>query len=518
MKAEKFNILGMTNFRVKNQVYAYSQLLQFLETELSNNEKNTIQTLNSKFIKYCKEEGLYNYSDTEKIKRLSMAIKLLRQIKIIDLIDRNIIVINYEMLKDFYEQGPENFFFQSFISNFPFFQEGINFLIRNSDKQINLKDFIITLLIYDSENEKFDKIYDYVFKDGENNYQNLLTELAYNLLKSREISRILPKEFYKYKKPPFGQSENKFKLISFLTSKKNKTTISQDDYYFWLSWDFRIMYKNGFFGTFKENGWKFYEKEYFEYIFNVSYENLILDLTKIKIYKLIFHEYYDLNKRWFNDFNLISEKEMIKISDFINKNHNNISLNFETPINQYPFKINEVEHYLNMINENDFSFKLKNDYLKQIANSTLAEYFVNLCYSIKNDINPLNFVNNSRTLLQSGTLYPSLHAPGKGPDLYHIIDDKKLRIIETTIHKNKKMVRNNEVFCAVDHADLNSIDYIGKEAKKQINQTEIILVTPLKKEEDLIDIKKLISLNLNKNKEKNTVDVTNFYLFSKKEW
>ena len=81
MKAEKFNIIGITSFRCKNQVQSYSQLLEFLEIEIIKNEgNNEINEMNKKFIEYCKREGIYKYKEKEVIKRIQMAIKLFIQI------------------------------------------------------------------------------------------------------------------------------------------------------------------------------------------------------------------------------------------------------------------------------------------------------------------------------------------------------------------------------------------------------------------------------------------------------
>ena len=136
---------------------------------------------------------------------------------------------------------------------------------------------------------------------------------------------------------------------------------------------------------------------------------------------------------------------------------------------------------------------------------------------MKCKIKPKDFQKNSRTILQTGTLYPQIHAPGRGPDYFHIIENK-LRIIETTIHESKSSVRNNEVFSIVEHIDLDKIKYLKNEQKSKIKETEIILVSLLKKQEQLDEIKKLINSMLNKNQFHKSTDVTNFDNFTKKDW
>ena len=177
-----------------------------------------------------------------------------------------------------------------------------------------------------------------------------------------------------------------------------------------------------------------------------------------------------------------------------------------------------AKNYLIKIQENDFSFKETDINLAYVANSTIAEYFVNLYYSIKLNISVKGFKKFSRTILQTGTLYPHLHAPGRGPDFFHVINNK-LRILETTIHRSNSSVKKNEIFSVIEHVDLKKINYLETKIKQQINQTEIILITPIKKENDLKDIKKLICALLSKEEQQknNKTEVTNFNKFIDKK-
>ena len=521
MKAEKFNIIGITSFRCKNQVQSYSQLLEFLEIEIIKNEgNNEINEMNKKFIEYCKREGIYKYKEKEVIKRIQMAIKLFKQIKIIDIVgEPKKISIITDALNDFYKTKPENFFFRRFMIFFPFFSDAIKFLINYANCSIGIKDFIVTLLIYETEEDDFSNLYNYVEKNKKNNYRNLIIELSYKLLGTKNLSQIEPENFYKYKKPPFGKKENKEKLLSLLKKKKNNEFINKQELFFWLKWDpFKEMFKNDFFGSYKENKNKFYKNEYFNYLSTVTYEQLILDLTSVKISKLILCEYYDIVKRWLNNFQLL-EKDKIKTNN-ISFSKNQIKLNIkEDEIQQYPFDLVTAKNYLIKIQENDFSFKETDINLAYVANSTIAEYFVNLYYSIKLNINVKGFKKFSRTILQTGTLYPHLHAPGRGPDFLHVINNK-LRILETTIHRSNSSVKKNEIFSVIEHVDLKKINYLDTKIKQQINQTEIILITPIKKENDLKDIKKIICALLSKEEQQknNKTEVTNFNKFIDKKW
>ena len=519
MKVDKFNILGITSFRVKNQIHAYSQLLEFLESEFNKQQKIlSLDVLNKKFIKYCKKEGIYNYKDNDCINRLNMAIKLLKQIKVIN-VDKNNVSLDFESIKEFYDDKPEIFFFNKFFENFLFFKESINFLVNNYGKNINYKDFIISLLIFDKE-ETFEEVFNFVSQNSNNNYEKLFLNLSHKVFENKKLNLITPIDFYKYKKPLFGKKEFKDKLINLLNLKKNKKYISDEEYFVWKKWDFQTMHKFGFFGTYKQNKTKYYEQEYYEYISNVQYEKLILDLTRIRIEKLILKEYFDIDKRWLIGFDLIDKNGNIKIQNLNIKcsKDKNIYLKIDDiSIEEYPFKMENIENYLTLINNFDFSFKKSIHYLSDVSNSTIAEYFVNLYYSMKCKIKPKDFQKNSRTILQTGTLYPQIHAPGRGPDYFHIIENK-LRIIETTIHSTKKNVLNHEVFNVIDHVNLDNLNYLKFEERKKIISTEIILVSPLKKQNDLDEIKQSIIILSNNKKYDNSVNVTNFSEFIKKKW
>lgn len=524
MKTDKFNKIGDTSYRVGKQIQGYALILEFLESFFIKKDETVIELdgndLNKEFIKYCKNENIYSYQKEDKIDRFQLASKLLFQINLLKKIDDKVI-INKEIFNSFYDDQPENFFFNKFINSFDFFNKAMEFIGKHNDISIDAKDLIITMLIYDKHEDDFEKLFQYVSETKENDYEDLFLKLTSKSLGIKDLNEIniSAEKFYKYRKSPMGKKENKRKLIEFLNAKKANNFISEKDYYFWQNWEaFKDMHRANYFGTHQTNRRKNYEKEYLEYIKNVDYQKLIIDLTKIRFRKLILREYYDLNKRWLNEFNLISEADKINSKMILLKNNSKLQLNpSHVNHNKYPFDLKEVHDYLVKINERDFSFKKLNHNIKDIPNSTIAEYFVNLFYAMKLDIAPNDFEKYSRTILQTGTLYPQIHAPGHGPDLFHIIKNK-LRIVETTIHESKSSVRNNEVFSVIEHVDLNKIKYLKNEEKSKIKETEIILVSLLKKQNELDEIKKIISSLLNKNQLHKSTDVTNFDNFTKKDW
>lgn len=521
MKTDKFNKIGDTSYRFGKQIQGYVLIIEFLEKFIKK-DKAVIEldanNLNKEFIEYCENENIYSYKKGDKINRFQLVSRLLWKINFLKKRNKKIL-LNKEMFKQFYDDQPEHFFFNKFINSFDFFKRAM--LVINKYNGIDVKDLVLTMLVYDKDEDDFEKLFQFVSKSKENNYEDLFLKLALKSLGLKDLNEIniSVDQFYKYRKHQKKGEEDKKKLCEFLNAKKVNDSISEDKYYYWKEWEpFKEMHKINYFGTYKINGRKNYEKEYLEYIKNVNYEKLIIDLTKIRFRILLLKEYYDLNRRWLNEFNLINKENKINSQMILLKNDSKLELNqSKIKHNNYPFDLKDVQEYLIKINERDFSFKKLNDNIKDIANSTIAEYFVNLFYAMKLKIQPNDFKKYSRTILQTGTLYPQIHAPGHGPDLFHIIQNK-LRIVETTIHENKSSVRNNEIFSVVDHVDLDKIKYLKNEQKAKIKETEIILVSLLKKQEQLDEIRKLINSMLNKNQFHKSTDVTNFDKFTKKDW
>lgn len=522
MLFEKFNKLGGTEYRVKSQVQGYIWLAEFLLTQLEYEDiiKISSNKLDENFKLFCKSENIYSYKNDKKIKnRFNMIAKLFVQIKLLKK-DGDFYIIERKYIEELLNDPYKNFF-NLFIKHFKFFEEGMIFL--NNNHSIDPYIFSTAILIYENDEDSFDEIYNLI----ENNCEELLKSLVLKKFKNENLSNISPDSYEKDFKKPSNKNKNVTKILNLLKENRkielsdinNLLDVNLIDNHFVRIKKYKEYYKKH---DSEKNKIKREEKiEFFqEYFSTKKYEDFLLDIHMIKIWKNIFDEYNDLTRRWLTDFSLIYEDKMI--NNFITIEENVIEYSMvKKIINEYPYSISEVEQNLLKIQEGDFNFKFHDDSLSNITNSTIAEYFVNLFVAIKNNINVNDFPNFSRTKLQPNTLYPLSHAPGKGPDMY-LIKNNNLVIIETTIHKNKKSIKNNEIFNIIDHVQLDKIAYLSNQDMKNLDSTKIFLITNLNDDNDLIDIKKELDHNYINNLEKNCgikrmSVVTNFNQLTKYE-
>ena len=136
-----------------------------------------------------------------------------------------------------------------------------------------------------------------------------------------------------------------------------------------------------------------------------------------------------------------SEEEII-----IFKNEINLNLGF-------PFSKEQTKNVLINIQKNDWSFKEKKEFkiIKNIANSTIAEYFVNLMVAYHLNVKPLQFKTFCNTKINN-KLIPYFTAPGGRSDGAFILNDR-IYVVESTIHKNEKSLLRNEIFPCIIHAE-----------------------------------------------------------------
>lgn len=509
MKLKEFNKFGDTSFRIADQATAFINVANFLFrlSNEKNDNKYDNNYLSDRFIEWANNEGIYSYKGNE-IKRFGMLTETLVKlnlIKINKIKNKNIIEINNdEIIKLINCDNPIIEIFNRLKRNCDFFYKAISFAMENNDV-IDIKALIIAMELYDG-NEKINDLYKMI----KSNYSLVLDKIAVSNFKDKEINFESFRNFYK-KKP---NDENLNTLNEIFENKKCNREISKFLYKKLLKVPtFKAILSSNYFKSLTPS-FKCSKKEIIEsgyrYINMVNYEKFVIDIEKARNYKNLSVEYFDLNIRWFDNLNLIENKEFNK--KMLNKNelqYIEIKNNF---IN-YPYDLKITESYLDKIQKGIYDFKTSDKNLINVCNSTLAEYFINLYYSLKNNINPDKFRHFARTKVQPGTLYPRTTAPGNGPDMFHIIN-KKLRIIETTIHNTLKQVRNNEVFNVCDHINLNKLDfYLSKQDIQNINQTEIVLVSPLS-ENNFVELEQLIykntpEINISR-KIKNNVIVTNF--------
>lgn len=494
MLCKEFNKIGDTSFRVKSQVSGYIQLAQFLLNQFDEPnqmiKKIDKKEIDKKFKEYAKREQIYSYNNDKVVKdRFQLVIKLFNQIKLVKK-EKNY----YEIYKDKLESlvlEPTKNFFDLFVNNFNFFKEGMTFLFEK--EEVDPFIFSSTLQIFEKQKDNFSDLYYQLC----NNYEDALKQMVYKLFNTNNPLEINPKDFLKVIKK---RSNDHHFIVTILEKMHNNKKIDEEDIYNMtksnlISRYFISMKINGFIKnkTTKNRNIKNKDIILKEYFKKASYSDFIMDINIARLWALIGDEYNDLMLRWLNDFKLISNHKTSNNSIYFRDEKFNFKeINHE--IKKYPYNEDIIKKNLINISKNNYSFKLQDENLKNISNSTLAEYFVNLYFAYKNNIKPNNFSKYSRTKLQYGTLFPMLHAPGKGPDMY-LINGSKLTTIETTIHKNANQVIRNEIFSIIDHVNLNKINFLSKKEKEKLNSTEIILVTPIKDEKDIKNIKSNLDIN-----------------------
>ncbi len=511
MKISNFNKLGDTSFRYGNQVLGYINVLNFLYSISEERTNFDIRELDLKYIYWCKEQGLYNYKKNKKeINRFSLIRTLLSSLNVIS-VEKAKCIINRNEIENILDDPYKNIF-NKLYNNVKWFRETINFS-KTFNSQIKIEYLIFAMLIYDEQES-----IEYLYNKISNGYKSVLEEMA---LKVYDEEITLKKYLGSFRKPP----KIKDIINKLIASKENGETISTYIIEELLkSNQFNnIIITNRFtldIGKKKNISSKIKKEIALNYLNSNSIESILIDLEMSRLYELVFNEYSDLNERWFNDFGLVVENKFNK--ERINIIEQKINYSYVSNIiNQYPWNINTVKQYLTKIQVNDYSFKDEDKNLEEIANSVLAEYFVNVYISMLNEIPANDFSTYSRTKLLPGTIYPVTCAPGKGPDMFYV-KNNKLMIFETTIHPTYRSIRNNETYNVVDHIKRNSLQYIPKSIKvEEINSSEIMLITNLNNLDELImlknDIENNISKEINYCFNNNDVIVTNFELLASEE-
>lgn len=516
MLNKEFNKIGDTSYRVGSQITGYVNLANFL---ISKNEENNssildLDKLDDEFKEFAKNEQIYNYKEDKVfLKRIKFVLKLFNQLNLITYVKspnkQKGVEVNEEKINKLLND-PINVFYTLLKENFKWFNDGIEFI--KEKKSVNEFYFIIALQIYESGKDDFEYLYESLLKDHKIILNQLVLQL-FGINNINELDEKSPEEFIsQYKKPPKGKEI----ILEVLKMKKENKKI--DDFMIEKIIANVKIFKKLIKYLSQSKKIKYFD-EIKKYINSTSYYQLFADLSATKIWQNISREYYDLIKRWFNDFLLI-EKDKINYENILKIEKGNRWNEIKRNIKDYPYELNQVNNILLKIYENDYTFKYENENLKDVTNSTLAEYFVNLHFAITKSISKNDFEQFSRTKLQPGTLLPLIHAPGSGPDMY-LLNDEKLTIIETTIHKTVKQIKNNEIFNVLDHVDLDSIKYIPNDLKNDIKKTEIILITSLNKEKELKDVKQDLDYN-HQNKNRNygyerINDVTNFANIAKEK-
>ena len=492
MKHNNFNKLGGTELRTKKQINIYMQILNFIK-KFSEVEKKTKKiNWEKKFIKYCQDEEIYNYRKTttsnanKKIKRTKMIIN--------SYIVKKTKIFLYDKQNDWYYfnndyknlwRDPLNLFFISLQKNYLPFNKLVEFLYKNKDYEIDFNQLSLAFFTYENDNiESFEKLY---------KKKNLLT-LIINLI----ISKLDNNKMQKFRKPP----KNKKWLEIIYYKKINNETILTSDYDIFKSNGSNII------NSFLKNHYGIKKSEIMKQIIilnELTKKQFIFLFYEQKLKNLLCKEYMDLFSRWLFDFGLLnsSGKAKKKITfkyDIILKKNIYILIRKEKNNISYPYTLKQVKKSLLEISQGIF---IKKNRLLNVANSAIAEYFVNLYFAMKFKLTEKEFLEFSNTCI-SLDLFPISTAPGGMADM-EIVKDSKIINIETTIHKSFNQIANNEIRPCIKHIN-------NRQIKNEYLSATLFFLSYCKKDNknNLENEFKVQWSEIFKNKNKLKININNF--------
>ena len=495
MLLKNFNKLGDTTFRVGDQILAYSNVIEFLISYKEQLQKiNSNEELDRLIKDWAEIEGLYKYkkdAKSDNIKRFSFIFSLLKEkMKIIDN-EGFYYYVKPEFLKKLEkEQWIQTIFFEQLYQNYPPFQELMSFIYKKPNLTLSVDEIILTFMLLDTENqENVEGLYTIINALGAKEFIKYFSEeYCWHFL---DQENLIDSYFSNFRKPPLHKEEM-FKILKTKELYGNRFIQINDPI-------FQLNIKN----SNLDKTLKRLKISLFDFINSYSLLKIIQELVITKNDSLLLKDYKDLFKRWLNGFELVKEN-LIDNSRIIQKEN---GLSWKPIIKsdvQYPYSFHEVQFILSQIQEHNFNFKLQDEYLSQVLNSTIAEYFVNLYYAYRLKISPYEFANFSRTKLQPSTLYPSSPAPGKGADMYFKNEDT-LYIIETTIHNNESSIKNHEIFPIESHTNINQINLFDEIQKQEIKKEIVNLICPLEHSETMKKIEKRLDIVLQNLKNETSV-------------
>lgn len=450
MKTSKFNKIGDTCYRIKNQINGYISFAQwFLGT--SENKRNM-----ESFKEWAKENGVYNYNKIRRDYYGHIFGNALKKYKVIKKDATGKWIQNFEndsaiddILNNLTKTN-EQFENEKSNETCMAFKEMLNFMIRFPHLN-NAKKIFYAFSTYQKDDD-FGDLY-----DRENIFKDMLDKIFCN---TQPITIL-----------------EKFLLVR-KKSKELKEMCSNI-----------INHHNTF--SIKLNNFKKLKKHYLHSFSTCSdFENFVKnnDLKAI-VYQLLINRYKSLLEReYFSLFNYVmwglnlALKPSINIETYMNNNvqYNNgiYSIKKTNKIESYPYTLKTVNDYLISIQKENYNFCNTDRHLCGLKRPTVAEYFVNLkfCYLFaipSGDIQ--KYVNTSLDKKR----YPINCAPGRKADMNYYIGNK-LWSIETTIHNTTREIINNECFPCLSH--LNKFKSIFK-----IEQTMLILIQPIGSEHVIND-------------------------------
>ena len=449
MLTKNFNKIGGTEYRVKSQVRGYGFFIKYiLSDEFKKIFKNNDKEIDLAWKKYVEEEGVYKYKKGN-INRFKMLLGRIKNSMPIIFEKEDGYVLN----KEFNLDKPFNsflLFLQKYFNkntNLPF-KHLLEFMYNNPAKN-NATKLAYAFSCFDGQ-ESFEELYD----------MNIFEELAKRSIQNNE-------DYFKFKK----KISNLDAIKEIVNMKKLSKIITPLDL---LKYNYQYKKDKHLKPIFFKKHQKYNVAKLVVYINNINYNNLIFNLWVQRHKRTLDKDYKDLFFRWMSDLQLSkasSTKNNYFSNDKIIKMGNLYYVNITNKNFYYPYSKEIVYKYLDSISKSDFSFKIHDDELVNVGNSVIAEYFVNLYFCYKFDINPKDmkkYVNTKMTY----DLYPLFTAPGGVPDMSYRKDDNTVINIETTIHKTLRQVENNEIFPCVDHF---------KENIKNIDNGSLIFVSLINK-------------------------------------
>lgn len=305
MKSKAFNKIGDTTFRKKIQINAYIEVAKFL-LEIINEENNDLFTsnfLNSKFINWATTNNVYKYNGF-KIDRFGMIKNIFLTLGIVESYNKNnknLFKIHKKKIIEFINSKDcKKYIYNNFYNKLKYFKE-IIIMISNNDKKFDPLPLILAMEIYDGD-EKIEWLYDEISKD----YNSILTKWAHKNFEDKTLDLESYLQLFR-KKPSIRNIEILRKLLNF---KKNNKSIKDEQFKELLNIPtFKTILRSDYFKShskiLKCN--KEVKKKGYEYINNVLYNDLIIDLEKARIFNNLSCEYYDLNNRWFKELGLIKD-------------------------------------------------------------------------------------------------------------------------------------------------------------------------------------------------------------------
>lgn len=455
MLYESFNKFGDTSLRYNSQIVAYSMIIEWI---ISKDVFRTLDEWTHEYIKWCSEEKIYDYKKNKKgLNRFKIAISILiNKIPILQKElsnDCNVEKEKYSFRNENVKNNWENLSYEKFF--FLYMQVGeknvnksflelLNFL-KNNTYKTNSKLIAICFMVWNGD-ERFEDLYEL----GIDCIIEKITTIKLNSIfdnKKIHFDNITCSNLFK--KPPKVEKE----IEKIIECKQKGIDLSLD---FFSLYDHR-----------KDNYiWKIFSKKYEKFnltilinkLNKISLKEFIFEIVRIQNINNLQKEYLDLLNRWLHNFDISNSSSTLnflydykKIGNLINFDNKDV---YELSDNQdkkiiFPYTKEEVIFFLEKIACKDFKFKDSDDSLKMIGNSIIAEYFVNLFFCFKYNINPEDFKLYVNTKVTK-QLLPVYTAPGKMSDMCYF-DDKVVHNIETTILRTKLDIEKNEIFPCLNH-------------------------------------------------------------------